>query len=745
MNHRLKWKTTLSMIRQEVSSLSHRMQSLASTRDMRLECLSRMIPSSTLRKRVVDYIAVCKRRNGEHEEALLVRRLARLREIHGRSNDTGACPGRSAGPSCSDDRRDSLRGTVHNLSDRVFTETERGILERGLGFALAPRQVSVVDFAASVEFALHRVSVSDRAWMRCEVSRLLKSFKPKGDNLTRDEREALSSLRKMEDIIFLPADKGNSTVVLNRSSYEEKLEALIQDGPYIAVKRDPGKRFRKQLADLLKPLVTDKVLDRDTFLRWCPTHFEPPHLYGLPKIHKDGCPLRPIVSMRNSLFSPLGSHLAGILAPYYKQADSYVGSSVHAKRRLLDSLETYPDGRLGSFDVVNLFTQVPVEEASIVVESFLRNDEDLGSRTNISVEVLSSLIRFCLKSCYFIFRTGFYVQTNGVAMGSNLGCVAANIYMRFFEDLALRSAPLAGAPSPLLWIRYVDDALCMFRCDDDFDRFLVLLNSLRDSITFTLEMESEGRLSFLDILIRRDSSEIKLGIYRKPTHTDLYIRRDSCHPPQVFRGLVSCLKKRAQSICSASELPIELRHIRNALASNGYTERDLRPLNSRGRQRAASSEQEQPRRVVIPYLPGLSHRVKRCFNKAGLTVSMRPPPTLRSLLCKKKPANIDRLGHVYCIPCSDCGWSYVGETGRTLRERLAEHQRAVRNMSAVSEVANHVLENDHRIHWDGAHTLSFEPGRFHRLFKEAWFSKVRRSGNRVFHDLDKAWDRLLLP
>ena len=183
------------------------------------------------------------------------------------------------------------------------------MLGKGLGFALAPRHVSSVDFAASVELSLRAVDVSDRAWVRREVSGLLKNFKPSGDNLTVDERKALKSLRGMDELIFLPADKGNCTVVLDRSSYECKLEDLIKDGPYKEVRSDPGKRFRSRLADILKPLVDEGVLSRSTFLYWCPTHFVPPHIYGLPKVHKEGCPLRPIVSMKGSLFAPLGAHL----------------------------------------------------------------------------------------------------------------------------------------------------------------------------------------------------------------------------------------------------------------------------------------------------------------------------------------------------------------------------------------------------------------------------------------------------
>ena len=89
--------------------------------------------------------------------------------------------------------------------------------------------------------------------------------------------------------------------------------------------------------------------------------------------------------------------------------------------------------------------------------------------------------------------------------------------------------------------------------------------------------------------------------------------------------------------------------------------------------------------------------------------------------------------------------SYVGETGRTLRERIQvqEHKRAVRAWSQSSEIANHVAETGLHINWEGATVLAREGSHFHRVFKEAWLSEVHGSENRVFHELDSAWDSLL--
>ena len=169
--------------------------------------------------------------------------------------------------------------------------------------------------------------------------------------------------------------------------------------------------------------------------------------------------------------------------------------------------------------------------------------------------------------------------------------------------------------------------------------------------------------------------------------------------------------------------------------------KDLRALRQRGGTPAIKRKEPKPR-VVLPFLPELYNRMKRTFSKAGVEVSLRPPPSLKGALLKKKPASIEPRGLVYRIPCQDCDWSYVGETARTLSVRVSEHKRAVRNLSTSSEIANHSFHLDHRINWEAAEILDREPNCQKRLFKEAWHSRVYKSGNRVFESVDDAWASL---
>ena len=81
------------------------------------------------------------------------------------------------------------------------------------------------------------------------------------------------------------------------------------------------------------------------------------------------------------------------------------------------------------------------------------------------------------------------------------------------------------------------------------------LNKLDNSgsIKFTYEMESEGKLLFLDFLIvRNEVGDVKLQIYRIPTHTEQYLNFCSHHPIEHKLSVVRILLERSQSLVSES-------------------------------------------------------------------------------------------------------------------------------------------------------------------------------------------------
>ena len=114
-------------------------------------------------------------------------------------------------------------------------------------------------------------------------------------------------------------------------------------------------------------------------------------------------------------------------------------------------------------------------------------------------------------------------------MESPLSPAVANLYMEHFETMALASAPL----KPRCWLRYVDDTFFVWQQGPEkLQEFSHHLNSLEDSIKFTLEMEKDGKFPFLDVLVTcRTDGSLSHTVYRKPTHTNRYLHADSHHDP----------------------------------------------------------------------------------------------------------------------------------------------------------------------------------------------------------------------
>jgi retron-type reverse transcriptase len=136
-----------------------------------------------------------------------------------------------------------------------------------------------------------------------------------------------------------------------------------------------------------------------------------------------------------------------------------------------------PDGTLISFDVVSLFTKIPLNEAILVVKEVI----DLET---------AKLAEVCLCSTFFSYQGEFYEQTSGVAMGSPLSPIVANLFMENFEKKDIDSYPL----KPLRWKRYVDDTNVLWpHGKEELDKLFKHFNNLSKDIKFIMELEDTNQ------------------------------------------------------------------------------------------------------------------------------------------------------------------------------------------------------------------------------------------------------------
>ena len=99
------------------------------------------------------------------------------------------------------------------------------------------------------------------------------------------------------------------------------------------------------------------------------------------------------------------------------------------------------------------------------------------------------------------FNNQFYIQVDGVAMGSPLGPIFTNIFISHHEENWLNKCPIKFKPS--FHRRYVDDIFVLFESSESTDSFREYMSSKHQNINFAVEKDHVGSLSFLDVKICR--------------------------------------------------------------------------------------------------------------------------------------------------------------------------------------------------------------------------------------------------
>ena len=159
-----------------------------------------------------------------------------------------------------------------------------------------------------------------------EPSLSLKAKAPKS-NLTKEERIGLAQLKKDKDRIILIVDKGVAMVIMDREEYVSKAQEKLAQPVYRSISRDPTNKIKAQLITKLRRIKRDNSLDEGLYKAMYPTGCIPPKFYGLPKIHKMGNPLRPIVSSRGLVTYGVAKVLSKVLNPSVDKSPHHIQST----------------------------------------------------------------------------------------------------------------------------------------------------------------------------------------------------------------------------------------------------------------------------------------------------------------------------------------------------------------------------------------------------------------------------------
>ncbi len=337
-----------------------------------------------------------------------------------------------------------------------------------------------------------------------------------------------------------------------------------------------------------------------------------------------------------------------------------------------------------SFDVVSLYTSIPIQDAIQNVKRKLQalNIDRLGP---FNVEDICSLLDVILTNTYFKFENQLYQQVCGLPMGSAVSGILAILFLDTIEQQALRTF---GNVS--LFKRYVDDCFLLVSNIDEANGLLNILNEQHPNIRFEMECPTDGQsLSLLDFTVTMSTSNgPRFQFYKKGAKKNIFVHYRSHLPRSAKMAIVANERKRIEERCtSPTDKRRHLNNFKRILLNHGYPNKIIHQKKRNRRRRGPVAEEFLY--LKLPFLSDQAdRRIKQVFRREGVELRIaHKAQSLRNFLQKKKetltcqlnncPVNNRSLCNerhvVYQLQCSSCYQTYIGSTIRPLHLRVKEH------------------------------------------------------------------------
>lgn len=604
---------------------------------------------------------------------------------------------------------------VHNISNTEIPDDITEILALGEKYSLpitSERRLPVSDYIASVESIISDKSTEIKDSIRANVVNVITNhitkIKHKKQKQKKFQKNTLQQFKKAKQFLkenpqikVLKPDKSNKTVIMDSTEYNLKINELLKDTTtYKKLKIDPTNSFQNKNNNFVKKLLNKSAITDVEAKNLIIHNAVSPKIYGLPKIHKDGCPLRPIVSCIQSPFYKLSKFLSNSLSKITCNNNFYIKDSFDFKQ-FIDTIKIPINHKLISLDVVSLYTNIPI---TLISDILTKKWVLLKQHTSLTLDDFINAVNLVLNNSYFQYENDFFQQLNGCAMGSPISSTIAQLVMEHLEETTINNLDF----DITFFKRYVDDCLTSVP-ENKINEILTAFNDFHPSLQFTIETEKNNEINFLDLTLIRNVNEnnIKTKWYTKKTWSGRYLNYNSNHPNKQKRSVVIGLTDRAIALTSPEFRPEILKKVKQTLLNNHFPEKlitrivkqRIHVFYNKTKKHMAKIKPQNNKYIALPYTEGMSEKIKYILAKHNITVCYRAQNLVKSLFSplkmkipEKKKSNV-----VYAIPCLNCPKKYIGMTTQLLNNRLNGHKYT---KNASTALHKHESQTNHEFNFN---------------------------------------------
>ena len=539
-------------------------------------------------------------------------------------------------------------------------------------------------------------------------------------------------LKSHPEIIVMRADKGNSTVVMLRDEYNVGMNVMLDDTvTYKLLNSDPTKKYQNQANDLVKSMLKHGFIEQSVAKNLMLHNSVSPKLYGLRKTHKANLSLRPVVSCIDSPSCKLATFVHQTLANVMTTFECNVKNSFEFVH-FIKTVILPPHYVLVSLDVTSLFTNIPKDLVIGIIKNKWRF---ISAYTTMSRDFFCQVVEFLFNSSYFSFNGKIYQQLDGSAMGNPASPAFANLLMNELINTVLHSLSF-----DLSFIKlYVDDTL--LACPvDKVTQLLDKFNRFHPKIKFTIEVESDGKIPFLDTLvIHNPDGSLSTNWYLKPTASGRVVNYLSSHALSQKIATIKNLYYRAYNLSSVEFHSDNEKIIKNILKQNNYPIALVNRVITQYKQKNCQvrPERTEQKYFRFPYIHGLSEGIQRHLLNINpqCKLAFYNVKTVNLVFTRLKDRTpLDLCSNlVYRIPCASCNKCYVGQTKQYIKSRMYQHQydcRPInRNKNDKTALAQHHFYTGHHFDFSKVAVLDNESHFLKRNLSEMIYITLNQTVN----------------